>query len=341
MERRIPTLDGWRGIAILMVIFDHLRAGLGARSLPFTRTGTHGVALFFVLSGFLITSRFLAEMQRDGTLSLKSFYIRRFFRLMPAAWLYLVVIGFLIGWHYVVPCLFFFRNFVDPHETALMNAHFWSLSIEEQFYLVWPALLLFARPKRALWIATVAAGIVVIERVIHREQLAALPFAATLQTYLRADAILIGCCAAILLPQLKPFLRERMVWPLAGGFILCLASVANFISCVECLIIALVLCATSINAECPLSRALEWKPLSFIGKISYSLYIWQEIALRFPVHQTVAIIPLRISALAVLALTSYYLIERPLNLIGHRITAKEFPRLDAKITERPPLPSSA
>lgn len=307
------------GLAILMVLFDHLQAGIRAKPLPFGRTGTHGVALFFVLSGFLITSRLLAEMERSGTISLRRFYIRRFFRLMPAAWVYLTVIGLLAGGRYIVSCLLFFRNFVDPHETALMNAHFWSLSIEEQFYLVWPATLLVARPRRALWIAATAAVIVVLSRTLHASQLTSLPFAATVQTYFRADAILIGCCAAILLPRLRSLLPGWTVWPLLCIFLITLHSASNIISCGESIVIALLLVVTSTNGHIVVSRILRSRPLAFVGSISYSLYLWQEVTLRFPGYSNPASVPMRLIALAALALASYYFIERPLNHVGHKI----------------------
>src|SRR6476646_7446998 len=83
---RIPTLDGWRGIAIALVLFDHIQDSImGHYARPWTATGYQGVTIFFVLSGFLITSKLL-----EGPINFKRFYLRRFFRLMPAAWVFLV-----------------------------------------------------------------------------------------------------------------------------------------------------------------------------------------------------------------------------------------------------------
>src|SRR5712675_1226648 len=87
-SRRIPALDGWRGIAIALVLFDHIQfALLRHYARPWAQTGRHGVTIFFVLSGFLITTKLL----EDPT-DLKRFYIRRFFRLMPVAWAFLAAL---------------------------------------------------------------------------------------------------------------------------------------------------------------------------------------------------------------------------------------------------------
>lgn len=98
---RIPTLDGWRGIAIALVLFDHVQSALLRGYLrPWTETGQHGVTIFFVLSGFLITTKLM-----EGPRDFKRFYIRRFFRLMPAAWAYLAALWafdtFLCGHRYI------------------------------------------------------------------------------------------------------------------------------------------------------------------------------------------------------------------------------------------------
>jgi len=88
--KRIPTLDGWRGIAVLLVLADHVRFALHAEASPGVATGQHGVTIFFVLSGFLITSKLMEEKNATGSIDLRSFYVRRFFRLMPAAWAFLL-----------------------------------------------------------------------------------------------------------------------------------------------------------------------------------------------------------------------------------------------------------
>jgi len=93
---RIATLDGWRGIAILLVLFDHIQLGTFGRNLVLS-VSPHGVAIFFVLSGFLITSLLRDEALNDGKISLARFYVRRFLRLMPAAWVYLFAVTLLPG----------------------------------------------------------------------------------------------------------------------------------------------------------------------------------------------------------------------------------------------------
>jgi peptidoglycan/LPS O-acetylase OafA/YrhL len=198
---RIPTLDGWRGIAILLVIVTHVQAGLLGHvwRYPWMDLGQHGVGIFFVLSGYLITSRLLCDEKGLGP-----FYIRRFFRLMPCAWLYLAVlpvVGLLlhtrvIG-HEVWACLFFYRNYFPLAENAhnAFTSHFWSLSLEEQFYLFWPALLIFAGKRWSFAIAVVGACACGAVRFAMWDQATSHKLA----TGVRIDALLIGCTLAFLL----------------------------------------------------------------------------------------------------------------------------------------------
>ncbi len=163
----IPGLDGIRALAVGLVLFEHsvvfdqfshlYSVGLNA--------GHTGVALFFVLSGYLITTLLLREEQRTSFISLRLFYIRRALRLFPVLWVYLFVVALftLAGWlphnpwHSFVSSLFYFRNVVGRgHETDQL----WSLSIEEQFYILWP-LVLIGLPKRNRARLVVAMGVLI------------------------------------------------------------------------------------------------------------------------------------------------------------------------------------
>ena len=153
--RRIPELDGFRGIAVLMVVAGHycqynvpspqcVRIGITLSSL--------GVLLFFVLSGFLITALLLQEKDETGRIHFRRFYARRALRLGPALLLFLLTVVVLIYLGFVtdVPryeifaSLFYARYLVGKSETL---AHLWSLSLEEQFYLCWPLLLILMLRK--------------------------------------------------------------------------------------------------------------------------------------------------------------------------------------------------
>ena len=236
--QRIPTLDGWRGIAILMVLSDHLQRSffLGPYGgHEWLMTGQHGVTLFFVLSGYLITSRLLSEPKID----LKSFYIRRFFRLMPCAWTYLLALWIVgIAVHATIvgsdawSCLFFVRNYIPWHESAtnMRTGHFWSLSIEEQFYLAWPPLLALLGRKRSPWLAV--SGIVLCAAYRYHFWHQYSGGLVSQHTEVRIDALLYGCVFAILLrlPQLRRWIAEHshfillFAFPLAIRYIYCYQS---------------------------------------------------------------------------------------------------------------------
>src|SRR5579871_2509992 len=132
-QKRLPGLDGIRAISIGLVLAFHVTESAGWNSF---RAGSFGVEIFFVLSGFLITWLLCCEDNRYGSISLRTFYARRALRILPPALAYLATLEFLAQFALVssagvLPCLAFIRNLVggDPS-----TAHFWSLSVEEQFY---------------------------------------------------------------------------------------------------------------------------------------------------------------------------------------------------------------
>lgn len=338
---RIPSLDGWRGIAILLVLLDHGRYALRLDQNPGDSTGHHGVTLFFVLSGFLITSRLMHEKATTGKIDLRKFYLRRVFRLLPCAWVFLAFAALVscvsadrsIALPNILSAVFFYRNYdylFAPFQG--ITGHFWSLSIEEQFYLVWPSLLILAGMKRSRWVAIAGAAATALYRWHKWSTLASLPLIYTLGTHLRADALLVGCAAALLAPTLRPYLRAWMALPLLGGFVLCIHHYHSLIPLRESVIVALLLTVTS-TVSSPVFRILDVKPLAFLGAISYSLYVWQQ-PFMAPYSNYVSFF-FAACLLTAVALISYYCIERPAQAFGQRIALGYIKKVSA-----PPPPDT-
>jgi peptidoglycan/LPS O-acetylase OafA/YrhL len=158
----LPTLDGWRAVAIGIVLLTHDRIySLGTFSTQAIHSGhgPGGVELFFSISGLLIGSRLLEEERLNGTISLKNFYLRRCFRIQPAAWVYLSFIALLMGVGVLVNAfegigysLLMVRNYFPLHFSPRFwyTDHFWSLSVEEHFYLFLPFFLHIVRRRRVV-----------------------------------------------------------------------------------------------------------------------------------------------------------------------------------------------
>jgi peptidoglycan/LPS O-acetylase OafA/YrhL len=329
---RIPTLDGWRGIAIMLVLLDHAQVALmGGYLHPWTQTGQHGVTLFFVLSGYLITTRLL-----QGPIDLKRFYVRRFFRLLPVAWTYLGAV-----WLFSLLCaqpnfssreiasyIFFFRNYLGQN-ASIYTGHFWSLSVEEQYYLVWPALLLLAGIRRARWVAAGGALAFAVFRFAswqaYDQQWICF------RTEVRADALLIGCLLALLLhaPALRAAaLRASRFWalPSLAVFLACFAWFHNLIPFIESLAIAGLIAASTLHPQSLFARPLGLRPVAWLGAVSYSVYVWQQFFF-LPRRESVTIV--MICLMPVFALASYYWIERPATHFGHRLTSASGPAIPA------------
>lgn len=312
---RIAALDGWRGVAIALVLFDHIQDSILWRHFSdATSTGYHGVALFFVLSGFLITSKLV-----EAPINFRRFYLRRFFRLMPAAWTYLaflVVLSAVTRMHFtstkeVISCIFCFRNFLGKMGFA---GHFWSLSIEEQFYLVWPLTLFLAGAFRARWIALLGGIACAVFRYIEWARYG--PHFPTGPSFLHSDWLLIGCFGALLLhdqPTRRSLTRiaKYLPIPALGVFIFCMTTQSKPLA--ESFSLVALLIATTLYPQGLCARAVSGSVITWLGRISYSVYLWQGFFVGQ--HQLWALF-----AMPAFALASYYLIERPCTRFGHRIT---------------------
>src|SRR5690242_8294288 len=205
----IPALDGIRAICVFLVIFYHLGF---ERTLPFV-PGPLGVLGFFVLSGFLITWLLLKEHEKSGSISLRGFYRRRALRIFPAFYVFwLLAVGSRLlahgegqlPWSQAFSAFFYVSNYFHAilHPSPDFILHTWSLSAEEQFYLLWPlTFLVFARKRRRL-IAFLSLLIAAIW--VHRIHLWIVAHAAYYVTYAfdtRADALLVGCLLALVLKE--------------------------------------------------------------------------------------------------------------------------------------------
>ena len=351
----IPTLDGWRAVAILAVMASHAGHSYSAatgRESFFDRiaSGTHGVNLFFAISGLLITSRLLEEWDTSGRVSLRRFYTRRAFRILPPALLYLGVVALLgalgllpVVWSEFVAATLFFRNYLPvilgPNGAGFFTSHYWSLGVEEHFYLFWPALLLLAGRKRAFPVAIVIAVLVAVWR--HFEAWREIMLYNAIQpTYFarsdtRIDSIMWGVVAALALsrPEVRAFVERYL------STIVYLAFAALYGAIVyrygtrptfwEASIVPVLIVGTVLRPRTVLGRVLESPAMRWIGKLSYSLYLWEFFFVYYPgVPSTLGVwqtFPLNLIAAVVCATASYYLVERPLIRVGHRL-APAMPR---------------
>ncbi|HEX3243121.1 MAG TPA: acyltransferase family protein [Solirubrobacterales bacterium] len=338
-------MEGLRAIAIVAVLLCH--AGI-----PIASGGYVGVDIFFVISGFLITRLLLAELERTGTVSLLNFYARRARRLLPLLFLVLatVVVGsrlflspvqatevsgdvvssafFSVNWHFAAGSVDYFAQGADPSPVQ----HIWSLAIEEQFYLVWPTLILLATmpflwrgfsPRPVLWVAVllIAAASFAIGLGLTADQ----PNAAYFSTLGRAWELGLGAAVALLgavpLPRLA---GAALAWAGAGAI---LYAVVGFDSTTPfpgsaalapTLGTAALIVAGGVSTGA--GRLLSLRPVRYVGRISYSWYLWHWPALIFAaavwgaLSQSLALAVLGASLLP--TVLSHHWIEEPLRRSG-------------------------
>jgi len=338
-KNNIPTLDGWRAIAIGLVILCHAPQCLYPTDPEFwanspTLWGAFGVDVFFGLSGLLITRLLLQEWRDEGEVSLRGFYIRRAFRILPPFLLYMTAVllaGMTKSRLEVVSSFLFFRNYIPITAGDRWTQHFWSLSVEEHFYLLWPALLVFAGRKRSWNLAVWFAIGVGLWRIADRSAgnlPGLLPY---FRTDIRLDSLLWGCAVAVLLDD--PVTRQKLARALNPllwtGLVVALVACIKFFSLLMGLwvpmLIPFILAGTGLHPEWFVSRMLDSAPMRWLGRFSYSMYLWQEILLvpawnypRFFWQK----LPWNIVAIVAVSAASYYLLERPLLHFGRGLAAR-------------------
>ncbi len=287
-------LDGLRGIAILLVVASHVSA------TRFPLGGMVGVTLFFVLSGFLITSILIRERETRGRIDLKAFYVRRVLRLMPALVL-LLIFSPVVLWVLRDPLLSsslipaslitvtylgdFFRAAGDH---LVVYGHTWSLAVEEQFYIVWPILLIalayLSKGKRKLfWWVVGAALILAAWRVFAS---GTMPFE---RVYYSLDtnalSLMAGAALAIRPPSLKN--AAAVVTAILGlvGLVALAALPLDpggdlyFSALMFGAPLAVIMSLVAIAGASQTPKILGARPLVFFGRLSYGLYLWHEMLL--------------------------------------------------------------
>jgi peptidoglycan/LPS O-acetylase OafA/YrhL len=351
----LPTLDGWRAVAVLLVVAAHnihSETLLWWQKLPL---GSLGVSIFFGLSGLLICTRLIEEHRQRGRISLRGFYVRRAFRIFPPAWAFLAALAVLtaagvlaVHWSEFVGSLGFCRNYYPGDTVRWYTGHFWSLAVEEHFYLFFPALLVCCGPRRALWIsATLALAVAAWRGVDTRQHLfeRLWPGAGgTYRTDLRLDGLLGGCCAALLLDRYPTLFRRLLAPPvvvlLVVGVLATMHPRVPFPHFWCSLLIPWFLAGTVLWPASALSRVLEWQPLRWVGRLSYSLYLWQQLWFvgagnhLAPALRPFQSWPWNFAALFGCAAASYYLLERPMIRLGHRLARPVSPGREDTVPAR-------
>ena len=328
-----------RALAIALVILSHrlMQPGMApgiAKVGALVQPGVIGVRLFFIISGFLITTLLLAELESTQTIALGRFYLRRTLRLLPpllvlvAALVVLDRAG-LITLHRgdLLYTLTYTSNFHLGRSWYV--GHAWTLAIEEQFYLAWPALLLLLRPwraRRAALFALAIGPLVKLTLYVLTPPAARDGIASTFWGV--SDTLVAGCALALLRPQLHAMPRYRALiasplfiavaplvavacWSAGGHWRLAIAtqlvSVLLFTMCLD-RVITLPGAATT--------RVLDFAPIAWLGRVSYGIYLWQQLFTAPDVRdrwQSLALTsgPASYAAILAAAVLSFYLVERP------------------------------
>ncbi len=360
--RRIPELDGLRGIAVGLILIQHFWPNVGywRTALPFTELGWIGVDLFFVLSGFLITGILLDSVNRPDYY--RRFYIRRVFRIFPLYYAFLILIfGFLAGWHggleikklqteWGSPVWFFvyLANFISVSKGVFPLfgplGPPWSLQIEEQFYLVFPTVVRFFRKGFLELLLGLIIGSLLWRSywLIHASNNSMIQYVGTLS---RLDSLLAGGLSAFLLRNVAQSRMRRamlFVMPLSLIFLVAFyAMVGNEPSnpmtrsvgySVNALAFASLILWTVQHQNEPASGIFRWTPFGWLGKISYGVYL-----LQLPVQSLMKLLarsplgtPERLpgqslawlTATLAVAWLSWRFFEKPLQDYGIKLTGK-------------------
>ena len=308
--RRIPSLDGLRAISILLVLAAHFaREGFAPEFLgPYAGVG---VRVFFVISGYLITALLLKEHDRTSSINLRRFYVRRAYRIFPAAIFFMGIIFAVfwrnLRWYQMTAALLYVVNYF-PRPWVL--GHLWSLSVEEQFYLLWPSVLKKWHRHRVAILAGVFAFSPVYTAALHYFKWFNRLGMGTLPTV--ADSLAVGCLVAVFATRWPRIQKSVFALLILVTIAIPMYNADTFSRTVLLLfvlnpILSAALGGIVIHVVQNPYRILNLAPVVWLGQISYSLYLWQQ-----PFMNPDAPSRYGVFAAIAMACVSYYLIEQPL-----------------------------
>lgn len=296
---RLASLDGMRGVAIAIVMLGHTSGSEGglpwATQLVRFLPASVGVQIFFTISGFIITHLLIREHAETGHLTLSAFWIRRAMRILPPLIVMLATLTLMshAGWIQVSSqsqwaSVFFFRNHVPG---GWFNGHIWSLSVEEQFYLCWPLFMAWFLGRRRVSGLGSLIALAVLARFFFVQT--GRGGWATYSLIGNLDGLVMGAWAALQLAGISAWPERQMLRLARWWFVLLpLVAVANYLTStryalwavpVQPVIISLLTAAIirgqlSTNASL-LHRFLNLPGLTYLGRMSYSIYLWQQLFL--------------------------------------------------------------
>jgi peptidoglycan/LPS O-acetylase OafA/YrhL len=347
----IRGFDGLRAVSIILVLLTHLGIDKVVMSSPFFSRfyflffSVTGVMIFFTISGFLITLLLLKEKKASGRIDFKNFLIRRFLRLFPLLFVFYIVIFVLMGFgilerNYEALFLSFLYlyNFVPRYNYTGELAHTWSLGIEEQFYLFWPLIISFLKKyKNLVLFSLLLVSVSFLWSVFYPVLALADDKIRFLNEGFYLERWFIPACLPIITGALTAIILLKKENALQKLFyktyiFLLLAFVVYFmqlfipgmpdqlVELFKPFGVAILLVWIYYNQASILVNILEFKPISFIGKISYGIYVYQGLFLRTGPGGELKIqhFPLNIILVFAMAILSYFLIEKPIMRFKNR-----------------------
>lgn len=326
----IPSLDGLRAISILFVFLGHSIGGAEGHSFAFRLALLHpslGVEIFFVISGYLITSLLLEEKTAFGSISPRLFYARRALRILPAFLVFAGAVFALSRAGYIdVPgrlwifILTYTVNFTIP---VWNIGHLWSLSVEEHFYLLWPLAVRFARPRTCAWIAAASIfGGVAAQAITAATGFQPFNPAFRYATPLVLGPIAMGCLLALGRERVARMLPAEGRW-MGVATLLAVASILMLDAMefgagdrardiLKDALLTAVIAQFVFRPSGMAGAVLNSRPLVFAGKLSYSLYLWQQLFLNPFSQAPLCRFPVNVVCACAMAGISYYAVERPM-----------------------------
>lgn len=346
----LPTLDGWRATAIVFVLLSHSHEMSDVTSFFHKyHIDQLGVSIFFSLSGFLICSRLVNEFLLRGHVSLKNFYIRRVFRIFPAAIVYLFFLGVLdllffniIGYQEILSSVFFVRNYIFRGEgIGYYTNHFWTLAVEEHFYVLFPVIFVLLGVRKCLVIFPFLCLISVLMRnygqsvsdMVGMRLPGGVFFWHWTKSHVRMDSLLWGCWWALFLSNNSKNIRRY-----CNSWFFIISFMAVIVGCnmerpesVFSIFLPVIIVSTVFNQKWILSGILESRIFVWLGRISYSLYLWQQLFFVMTSQYLIQSFepfqqfPLNIFSVFGISVVSFYFIEKPLIRFGRKVALSPRP----------------